>query len=131
MCVCVCDIKCININKYLPCQIATLQSELDQCHLVESQLRETVTQTELLLAETQEQLQLRSRSLNETCSAELAELNEEVSNLQTVKVGLVFSKVMISSYDLLVSGRGQSSSSYYMSTQVSNERVHSLCLFSV
>ena len=47
-----------------------------------------------MLSDAQEQLQLRSKSLNETCSTELAELNEEISNLQTVKVGLVFIKVL-------------------------------------
>ena len=56
---------------------------------MQSQLRETVRQAETMLSDTQEQLQLRSKSLNETCSAELAELNEEVSDLQAAKVCIV------------------------------------------
>ena len=59
-----------------------------------TQLRETVTQLETMLSDTQEQLQLRSRSLNETCSAEIAELNEEITDLQAAKVSLVILKVI-------------------------------------
>ena len=60
-----------------------------------TQLRETVTQLETMLSDTQEQLQLRSRSLNETSSVEIAELNEEITDLHAAKVSLVIFKVIL------------------------------------